>query len=415
MSRLPLAGGTFRSLRVPNYRLFFAGHAVSVAGTWMQRVAQDWLVLELTDSGVALGIATALQFLPTLLLGMWGGLLADRYDKRHLIIATQVAQAVLAGVLGLLAVTGLVELWMVYVLALLLGIVTVVDSPTRHAFSAELVPPDDYVNAQGLNGTIHNAGRLVGPAIAGVLIATVGVGPAFLINAVSFAAVIAALLRMDPAQLHREPADPKSPHQVREGLVYVWDRPVLRFTIVVVAIVGLFGQNLRVVLPLLASRTFGQGAQAYGWLMAMVGLGAIAGALVSASRTRTSPATLLWSCGAFGVVTVVAAAAPTLPLALAAMVLLGFCNISVNTVARTLLQLTAERRVHGRVMALHALVSIGSTPFGGFLSGWVGDHFGARQALAMGGIAALGVAAAYLPRLGRLETGAAVDTVGVAP
>ncbi len=167
-------------------------------------------------------------------------------------------------------------------------------------------------------------------------------------------------------------------------------------------------------LPLLASRTFGSGAQAYGLLMAMVGLGAVAGALTSASRTRTSPATLLWACGAFGLVTVVASAAPTLPWALAAMVLLGFCNISVNTVARTLLQLTAERRVQGRVMALHALVSIGSTPFGGYLSGWVGDHFGARFALAMGGVAALGVAAAYLPRLGELETPTTVDTITAA-
>jgi MFS family permease len=390
--------GTFRSLRQPNYRLFFGGHAVSVSGTWMQRVAQDWLVLQLSDSGVALGISTALQFLPVLLFGMWGGLIVDRFDRRRLIMATQTAQAVLALTLGTLAATGVVQLWMVYVLALLLGFVTVVDSPARQAFVAELVEPDDYVNAQGLNSTIHNAGRLVGPAIAGVLIGSVGVEGAFFLNAASFAAVLAALLRMDPQALHRAPPTPRAPGQVREGLAYVRSRPVLRSTIVVVAVVGLFGQNFRVVLPLLAQDTFGRGAATYGTLMAMLGLGAVLGALVSASRPAPSFRSMVTTCLVFAVVTFAASASPSLPLAVAAMVPIGFANITLNTYGRTLLQLRSDRAMHGRVMALHALVFLGSTPIGSYTAGYVSELWGPRAGMAMGGVAALLVGLVYLRR-----------------
>ncbi|MPZ72087.1 MAG: MFS transporter [Nitriliruptorales bacterium] len=387
---------TFRSLRQRNYRLFFGGHAVSVSGTWMQRVAQDWLVLQLSGSGIALGTSTALQFLPMLLFGMWGGLVIDRFDKRRLLIGTQVAQAVLALVLAVLTSTGAVELWMVYVLALLLGLVTVVDSPGRQAFVAELVEPDDYVNAQGLNSTIHNAGRLVGPAIAGVLIASIGVAAAFFVNAASFAAVLVALLRMDPHALHRVPPTPRGPGQVREGLRYVWSRPVLRSTIVVVAVVGLFGQNFRVVLPLLAQDTFGQGAGTYGTLMALLGLGAVLGALTSASRSAPSFRSIVTTCFLFALVTFAAAASPTLPFAFAAMVALGFFNITLNTYGRTLLQLRSDRSMHGRVMALHALVFLGSTPFGSYIAGVVSEQWGARGGIAMGGAASLLAGLAYV-------------------
>ena len=364
----------------------------------MQRVAQDWLVLQLSGSGIALGISTALQFLPVLLFGMWGGLIVDRFDRRRLIMATQTAQAVLALTLGTLAATGVVQLWMVYGLALLLGFVTVVDSPARQAFVAELVEPDDYVNAQGLNSTIHNAGRLVGPAIAGVLIGSVGVEGAFFVNAASFAAVLAALFRMDPQALHRAPPTPRAPGQVREGLAYVRSRPVLRSTIVVVAVVGLFGQNFRVVLPLLAQDAFGQGAATYATLMAMLGLGAVLGALASASRPAPSFRSMVTTCLVFAAVTFAASASPSLPFAFAAMVPIGFVNITLNTYGRTLLQLRSDRAMHGRVMALHALVFLGSTPIGSYIAGYVSELWGPRAGMAMGGVAALLVGLVYLRR-----------------
>jgi MFS family permease len=242
----------FRSLQVPNYRLFFGGHAVSVIGTWMQRVAQDWLVLELSDSAVAVGVATALQALPTLFLGLWGGLLVDRLDRRKTIIATQAVSAVLAAALAVLTLTGVVQLWMVFLLALGLGLVTVLDVPARQAFVTEMVGPEDYVNAQSLNSTVHNAGRLIGPAVAGLLIAWVGSGGAFAINAVSFVAVLVSLFRMDPARLDRAEPLPRERGQALEGLRYVWQRPELRACLILVAVVSLFGQNFRVVLPLFA-------------------------------------------------------------------------------------------------------------------------------------------------------------------
>lgn len=388
---------TFRSLRQRNYRLFFVGHAISVSGTWMQRVAQDWLVLQLSDSAVALGISTALQFLPTLLLGMWGGLLVDRFDKRRIIITTQILQAALALILGLLTITGVVELWMVYVLALLLGAVTVVDTPARSSFVPELVEADDYVNAQGLNSTVHNAGRLVGPAVAGVLIGWAGVGSAFLINAASFAAVLYGLFRMDISKLHIVAAHPRSRGQVRAGLRYVWERPALRSTIVLVAVVGLFGQNFRVILPLLAQQEFDGGAQVYGALMAMLGLGAVIGALTAASRPTPRFSTMVASTLMFAVVTLAASASSPLALAYVAMVALGFANIMLNTVGRVLLQLRSEQPMHGRVMALHAWVFLGTTPIGSYIAGWVSESYGPRIGMAIGGVSALVVGAVYLP------------------
>ena len=344
--------GTFRSLRRRNYRLFFVGHAVSVSGTWMQRVAQDWLVLELSGSGIALGISTALQFLPILLFGMWGGLIVDRFDRRRLIIGSQIAQAVLALTLGYLAATGVVQLWMVYALALLLGLVTVIDSPARQAFLAELVEPDDYVNAQGLNSTIHNAGRLVGPAIAGVLIGSVGVEAAFLSQRRVVRGGHCRAGPHGPAGTAPGPAQSARPRTGPEGLVYVWSRPVLRSTIVVVSVIGLFGQNFRVVLPLLAQDTFGQGARAYGTLMALLGLGAVLGALTSASRPAPSFRSMATSCLVFAAVTFAAAASPSLLFAFAAMVALGFVSelwgprvgIAMGGVAALLTGLSYVRR-----------------------------------------------------------------------
>ncbi|GAA1310976.1 MFS transporter [Planotetraspora silvatica] len=393
----------FRSLTVPNYRRFFAGHAVSVIGTWMQRVAQDWLVLELTDSPVALGISTALQFLPTLLFGLWGGVLVDRLDRRRTIMATQAVSAVLAAALAMLVLSDVVQLWMVYALTLGLGFVTVLDTPARQAFVTEMVSPENYVNAQALNSTVHNAGRLVGPAIAGVLIATVDIGAAFAVNALSFAAVLLGLARMNPKELHRVPALPPAKGQARQGLRYVWEHTELRACLFLVAVVALLGQNFRVVFPLLARETFGGGAEVYGWLTSALGVGAVLGALASAARVdATAWSLLLWTF-AFAGVNVAAAAAPALALAMAAIVALGIANICFNTLARTLLQIRTDPTLQGRVIALHSLVFLGSTPLGAPVTGWVCEQWGPRAGLLLAGISAGLAALAVLPWLRKVR------------
>lgn len=391
----------FRSLAVSNYRRYLLGHAVSVAGTWMQRVAQDWLVLDLSNSAVALGIATALQFLPTLVFGLWGGVLVDRLDRRHTIMATQAASALLAAALAALVLGGVVTLWMVYALALCLGMVTVLDVPARHAFITEMVGPEDYVNAQALSSTVHNAGRLAGPALAGLLIATAGTGAAFAVNAASFAAVLLALALMDPTTLRRVPAAPRVKGQVRQGLRYVWQRPELRVCVLLVAVVALLGQNFRVVLPLLARDTFGGNAQVYGWLTSALGVGAVLGALASAARERVTAWSLLIWAGAFAAVNMIAALAPRLSIAIALMVGVGVANICFNTLARTLLQLNAEPTMQGRVIALHSFVFLGSTPFGGPITGWVCEQWGPRAGLLLAGVSAGLTALVVLPQLRR--------------
>lgn len=389
----------FRSLTVPNYRRYFAGQAVSVAGTWMQRVAQDWLVLDLSDSAVALGVATSLQFLPTLLFGLWGGVLVDRIDRRRAIMVTQAFSAVLAAALAALVLSDAVSLWMVYALALGLGLVTVVDVPARQAFVTDMVGPEDYVNAQALNSTVHNAGRLVGPALAGVLIASVDVGAAFAVNALSFVAVLFGLARMDPRQLRQRPPAPRARGQARQGLRYVWQHPELRACMLLVAVVALLGQNFRVVLPLLARDTFGGGAEVYGWLTSALGVGAVLGALASAARASVTAWSLLIWTGAFAAVNVVAAFAPGLGIAMAVMVGVGVANICFNTLARTLLQLNVEATMQGRVIALHSLVFLGSTPLGGPVTGWVCEQWGPRSGLLLAGISAGLAALVVMPQL----------------
>jgi MFS family permease len=387
-------GAVLRSLRSPSYRLYVTGHAVSVCGTWMQRVAQDWLVLSLGGGGVALGVASALQFGPVLLLGMWGGSLVDRHDRRRLLLATQSLQAVLAIALGVLAVTGQVRLWMVYVLAGALGLVTVVDSPGRSAFVSDLVGPDDYVNAQSLNSTVHNAGRLVGPALAGLLIAHAGVGTAFLVNGASFVAVLVSLARINPATLRPRPPHPEgdATRRASEGLTYVWRDPQLRACMVVVAVVGLFGQNFRVVLPLLATHTFAAGAEGYGYLTAALGVGAVVGALLTAARQTASARAMLLATAAFGVANLLAALAPSLGWAYVAMALVGVTNLSINTLGRSLLMVHTPQWMHGRVLAFHGLVFLGTTPIGSPLLGWLCELWGARAGLVVAAATALLVA-----------------------
>jgi MFS family permease len=403
-----------RSLHRPNYRRFITGHAISVVGTWMQRVAQDWLVLELTGSAVAIGTATALQFLPMLLFGVWGGVLVDRFDRWKLIVITQSVSLVLAAVLAVTTLLGETTLGLVYVMAALLGLVTVVDSPARQAFVTDLVPPGDYVNAQAINSTIHNAGRLVGPAVAGLVIAAAGAGPAFAVNALSFVAVLAGLARIDRSRLYRTERLARGKGQVREGLRYAWGHRQVRATLLLVAVVGLFGQNFRVVLPITATEVLGGDAATYGYLTAALGLGAVMGALGAASRqTVTGRGLLLWTV-AFGVVNLATALVGGLMVALAALVAVGVTNILFNTLARTLLQLHSDPLVQGRVMALHGLLFLGTTPIGGPLLGWVCVAWGSQWAWVVAGATALAVAVVVVRPMWQAED-AASQPEAVAP
>ncbi len=398
----PSAGGaapgrlarTGRSLKHPNYRRFLSGHAISVVGTWMQRVAQDWLVLELTGSAVALGTTLTLQFLPVLLLGVWGGVLADRFDRWRLIVLTQIASGVLAGILAVATLTGGATLGLVYVLAVALGLVTVVDSPARQAFVTDLVPPADYVNAQALNATIHNTGRLVGPAVAGLVIASAGVGAAFAINALSFLAVLAGLARIDRSRLHRTGQRAQGKGQARAGLRYAWRHPELRACLVLVAVAGVFSQNYRVILPITASEVLAGDAATYGYLTAALGFGAVLGSVAAAGRETVDGRGLLLWTAALGVTNLLAALVGGLAVALCALAAMGVANILFNTIARTLLQLRADPEMQGRVISLHGILFLGTTPIGAPLTGWVCEVRGPAWGFVLAGVAPLLAAAA---------------------
>jgi len=380
---------TFRSLRVRNYRLFFFGQLVSVSGTWMQQVAQDWLVLRLSGRALPVGIATALQFLPVLLFGFWAGLAADRLDKRRVLVAAQSAMGALALVLGLLILTGTVRLWMVYVLAFLLGCGMTVDMPARQAFVVEMVGPDNLVNAVSLNSAMFNSARVVGPAAAGVLISALGLAPAFFLNGVSYLAVIAALLAMDPARLQRGSPAPRRPGQVRDGIRYVWATPVLRSTLLLVAVVGTLSLNSRVVLPLLARFTYNGGANLYGTLASVMAVGSVVGALGVARRARPTRRLLLGAATAFGVSASLAAVAPSVGTELVALCLLGGTSIAFLSTANSTLQLSSSAPMRGRVMALYGLLFLGTTPLGSLLVGWLAERYGPRSGLVLAGAGAL--------------------------
>jgi MFS family permease len=412
-----LSAQTFRSLHVRNYRLFVSGQLVSMTGTWAQSVAQAWLVLKLTGSGFAVGFVTALQFVPTLLGGAWGGVIADRVDKRKALVATQAAMAGLAAVLAAVTATGAVRLWMVYVLVFLLGCATVVDTPTRQAFVSEMVGPDDLANAVGLNSAMFNAARVFGPASAGLVIARFGVWPCFAVNAVSFVAVIGALAAMRPSELRRGAPVRREPGQVRAGLRYAWASQELRSTLLLVAVVGTFALNFNVVLPLLARFTFHGGAGAFGLLTSTMGAGSLVGALYTAARGRPTPRLLVVSCLAVGVLMLAAAAAPTLGAELVLLPLVGAATMAFMATANSTLQLGSSPAMRGRVMALYVLVFLGSTPIGGPLVGWVSGRFGPRVGLGLGGVgsilAAAGALSVLRARAGR--RGAVVEPIPTEP
>jgi MFS family permease len=385
MSRARLAAGlTFRALQFRNYRLFFFGQIVSVSGTWMQSVAQAWLVLKLTNSGAALGLVIAAQTLPVLVGGAWGGVIADRVDKRRLLVATQSAAALLALALGVLTLTGAVQLWMVAALAVGLGCVNLVDIPTRQAFVLEMVDRENLTNAVSLNSVVMNAGRVVGPALAGILIVTVGIGFAFIANAASYIAVIGSLIAIRGGDLHRAPRSPRTPGQLRQGLSYVWRTPALRTPLLMMALVGTFAYEFQVSLPLLARFTFDVGA-----MNSVMATGAVVGGLVTAARARPSGKRLAIAAGLFGGFLLLAAVAPNFPLALLLMAGAGAASIFFAAMANTSIQLAASPEMRGRVMALYAVAFMGSTPIGGPIVGWVGQVVDPRAALALGGVATL--------------------------
>jgi MFS family permease len=384
---------SFLSLHVPNYRRYFTGQVVSLSGNWLQIVAELWLILRLTNSGLAVGFSTALQFAPMLLLGAFGGVLADRFDKRHLLMATQTAMVVPALILFALTVTGVVQAWMVLVLVFVRGTVNALDNPARQSFVIEMVGPDRVVNAVSLNSVIVQCARMIGPAFAGVLIATIGVGPCFLVNALSFVAMLVALTRMDPEALTRPERAPRRPHALRDGVAYVSRTPALAVPLAMMALVGTLGFNFQVLLPLLARFTFHGGPGTYAALVVAMGAGSVVGALTSSARARVSSGLLIGASAAFGVFTMLAVAAPSLPLEVAALALTGAASVTFAAGVNSTLQLEVAPDMRGRVMALYSVVFLGSTPIGGPLAGWLSQVAGPRVGLALGGASALAAAA----------------------
>jgi len=404
---IDLARRTFSALRLYNFRLFFVSQVVSISGTWMQSVAQSWLVLDLGGGSVDLGVTVALQFGPILFLGAWAGALADRHDKRRLLVLTQSGMAVLALVLGVLTLTDVVTVWIVWVLAGLTGIVTAVDMPARQSFVYEMAGPGDLNNAVALNAVVVNSSRIIGPAIGGVLIASAGVAVCFLFNGASFAAVIGALLLMRRAELFTAKRAERRPGQIRAGLRYTWHTPALRVPLLMMAVVSTLAYNFSVVLPLLARVVYGRGGGAYGATFSAMGIGALAGALFMASRARPSRRLLVASTFAFGVCSIALAAAPEYAWALVVLVPLGATGVLFVNTTNSLLQLNADDAMRGRVMSLWAIVFFGSTPIGGPLTGLVARAVGVQWAVAAGGVATLATAAGayWALRRRRVESG----------
>lgn len=392
---------SFGSLEVPNYRRYFAGQLVTLSGTWMQTVAAVWLILTMTGSGIAVGLTTALQFLPILLFGAWGGLLADRVPKRRLLMVTQALMAIPA--LGLFAVTaaGVAAPWMVYLAVFAFGTINAVDNPARQSFVIEMVGADRLVNAVSLNSVIVQAARIVGPALAGLTIAAFGVVPCFALNALTFVAMILALRGMDPGGLHAAPVATRERGAIRAGLRYVRGTPELLLPLALMALVGTLGFNFQVVLPLLARFSFEGGASTYAVLVSAMGVGSIVGALVNGARARTGPALIAGGALAFGVLALLAAAMPTVALAVPALALLGAAAVTFAATINSTLQLAVTPEMRGRVMALYSIVFVGSTPIGGPLSGWLAETYDPRFSLLLAAGAGLFAAAAAHVSLNR--------------
>jgi MFS family permease len=383
---------TFRSMSVRNYRLYFAGQLVSTTGTWMQSIAQAWLVLQLTGSGVALGVTVALQFTPVLLAGAWGGLVADRVDKRRLLIGTQAAAGLLALTLGAVTALGVVQLWMIYVLALGLGAVNALDNPARRAFVAEMVGDEHISNAVSLSSAMFMAARVIGPAIAGLVIATAGVSWCFFANGLSYVVAIVAFALLRRDEFFAVEPVPRRKGQLREGLRYAWSNPALRLPLALTAVIGTLAFNFQIVLPLLAKQTFDGDAGTFGVLYALMSIGSVIGALVTAHEARATRRYLLGAALAYGVLLIGAAAAPTLAVEMIVLVPVGAAGIAFTAMANGVLQTECAPEMRGRVAALFTVAFLGSTPIGGPIIGWVSEQLGPRAGLAVGGVATLAAA-----------------------
>jgi MFS family permease len=389
-------GGTFRSLRSYNYRTWAIGALVSNVGTWMQRMAQDWLVLaELTHkNATAVGVVMALQYGPHLLLLPVTGFTADRLDRRKIVFATQVAQGALALGLGLLTVAGVVQLWEVYSFAFLLGCVSAFDAPARQAFVSELVGETDLSNAVALNSTSFNAARMIGPAVAGVLVAVVGSGWVFLINAASFAAVLASLALLRVSELQPRPRAARTRGSLAEGFRYAWRRPNLRAILFMLFLIGTFGLNFPIFLSTMSVSVFHKGAGQFGLLTSIMAIGTVAGALFAASRAKPGLLSLIFGAATFGLGLAVAAIMPSYALFALPLVVIGVAAQTFTTTANGVVQLSTEPVMRGRVMAIFLAIAVGGTPIGAPIVGWVADSFGPRWALGVG--AAAGFAAAMI-------------------
>jgi MFS family permease len=385
-----LGRATFSSLRNRNYRLYFVGQIISVSGTWMQRLAQAWLILRLThNNGFALGVESGLQFLPVLLFGAWGGVIADRFDKRRLLYLTQIAAGLLALGLGLIVAVGAATVFLDYLFSVLLGFVNVIDNPARQTFVMEMVGRDELPNAVGLNSVVMNSSRVVGPAIGGIVIEAVGLAPCFLVNASSYLAVLFALWLMKADALQRVAIVPRAKGQLREGFRYVWSDRMVRTPLIMMAVIGTLAFNFQVVIPLMSTRIFGLGAGGFGGLTSAMGAGAVLGGLAAASRRGVSYRRLLGLTYAMGVSILLAAAAPTLVTEVVALFLMGAASFAFIATANTTLQLTSRPEMRGRVMALYAIAFLGSTPVGSPIIGWICAVFGPRAGFAVGGVAAI--------------------------
>jgi MFS family permease len=386
------AGVTFAALSNPNYRRYYYGQAVSLVGTWMQMTAMGWLVVSLTGSSTKLGLVIALQTLPVLLLGPYGGVVADRVDKRRVMVALQTAMGLQALILGLLTVTGTVQFWMVGVLAALLGLNNAFENPARQSFILEMVGREHLRNAVSLNTLLVNVARSIGPAVAGILIATVGEGACFLLNAASFAAVVWSLQSLDRSKLSPSVPLVRARGQLREGLVYVRRTPELAIPLLMMMVTGIFAYEFQVTLPIFAHDSLRSGAEGFGFLTAAMGVGAVAGALRVATKGTTGLRPLTLAAAGLGVALLLTSVAPSLPLALLTMAMVGWSSVTYMTTGNTTLQLGADPAMRGRVMSLWFVAFQGSTPIGGPLIGALIAATNPRIGIAAGGVACLIVA-----------------------
>jgi MFS family permease len=405
---------TFSAMAVPNFRRFITGQAISLVGTWMQSVAISWLVLTLTHSATDVGLNIALQTLPVLVLGPYGGVVADRIDKRRLMVVLQSMMGLQAIVLGLLTLEHSINFALIAVLSLILGLNNCFENPARQSFVLEMVGREEVRNAVSLNSTLVNAARAVGPAIAGVLIAEVGTGWCFIGNSLSFVAVVYSLITLDRTSLHPSPPAARARGQLREGLAYVRRTPDLALPLLMMALIGTLAYEFQVTLPVLAQRTFHGGSEVYGFMTAAFGVGAVVGGLLVAAYGRTGRRPLVAAAAAMGAAMLVAAVAPALPFELGALVLVGFAGVMFLSMGNSTLQLASDPSMRGRVMSLWAVAFLGSTPIGGPLVGWIVSELGGRAGLATGAVSCLAAAAAALLLGRRRGSSPRTDPAGVA-